>query len=202
MDQAPIGACILYALSCNVSDGDLVNQYDILVRKGSPSTAGTQEDEEPSDDGEEDEDTAASGGSLVKLKPWNQRKRKTMGYGSAAEMALRRPVTTESLFPELGRPAQTTRVVPLIDRVHRLMHLWHEGDVVRVDDYLEASGLRHEGVFPALLQALIELAPAGSEERSVLESISNHAAARGMRADRRQETMRVETAFSERETGD
>ncbi len=38
-------------------------------------------------------------GSKVKLKPWQQRKRKTMGYEAAG-----------------GRP------VPLIDQVHRLMH--------------------------------------------------------------------------------
>jgi len=113
-----------------------------------------------------------------------------MGYGSAAEMALRRSApTTESLFPELDKPAQPTRMVPLIDRVHRLMHLWKEGDVVKVDEYLETSGMRHEGVFPHLLQALIELASAGSEERSILESISNHAAGRGMRADRAQQEL-------------
>lgn len=33
--------------------------------------------------------------------------------------------------------------------------------------------------FPPLAQALIELSPAGSEERSLLESISNHVNARG-----------------------
>ena len=36
---------------------------------------------------------------------------------------------------------------------------------------------RHR-LFVRLLQALIELVPAGSEERSVLESVSNHIAAR------------------------
>lgn len=48
-----------------------------------------------------------------------------------------------------------------------------------VDDYLEARGLRRNALFGQLLQTLIELAPAGSEERSLLESISNHLAARG-----------------------
>ena len=31
LDDAPIGACILYALSCNLSDSDLADRFDILV---------------------------------------------------------------------------------------------------------------------------------------------------------------------------
>ena len=58
-----------------------------------------------------------------------------------------------------GRPA------PLIDQVHRLMHLWKAGDVVKVDDYLDARGLRKNALFLQLLQALIELAGEGTEER-------------------------------------
>ena len=41
-----------------------------------------------------------------------------------------------------------------------------------------ASGLARHALFARLLQALIELAPAGSEERALLESLSNHIAAR------------------------
>jgi hypothetical protein len=66
------------------------------------------------------------------------------------------------------------RELPLIDQVHRLMHLWRAGDVTKVDAYLDARGLRRSPLFHQLLQALIELAPANSEERSLLESISNH----------------------------
>jgi len=191
MNDAPVGACILYAVSCNLSDSALADQYDILARTGGSSSAAEDEEDESDEDGGETAEVAEEGsGSQVRLRAWNQRKRKSMGYGSAAEMALRRSApTTESLFPELDKPAQPTRMVPLIDRVHRLMHLWKEGDVVKVDEYLETSGMRHEGVFPHLLQALIELASAGSEERSILESISNHAAGRGMRADRAQQEL-------------
>ena len=32
LEDAPVGACILYALSCNLSDSALVNQYDLLVQ--------------------------------------------------------------------------------------------------------------------------------------------------------------------------
>jgi putative DNA methylase len=32
MDDAPIGACILYAISCGLSDHDLADRYEILRR--------------------------------------------------------------------------------------------------------------------------------------------------------------------------
>ena len=108
------------------------------------------EEEETTEDTEPEEGT----GSKVKLKPWQQRKRKTMGYEAAG-----------------GRP------VPLIDQVHRLMHLWKAGDVVKVDEYLDEKGLRRNALHQ-LLQALIEMAAVSSDERSLLESISNHIAAR------------------------
>ncbi|HVA92189.1 MAG TPA: hypothetical protein VNL71_20375, partial [Chloroflexota bacterium] len=72
-----------------------------------------------------------------------------------------------------GRPA------PLIDQAHALMHLWKAGDVTRVDGYLSGNSLRQNALFAPLLQALIELSPAGSEERATMESISNHLAGRG-----------------------
>ena len=40
-------------------------------------------------------------------------------------------------------------------------------------------GLPRSALFNQILQALIELAGEGSEERSLLESVSNHAAGRG-----------------------
>ena len=63
-----------------------------------------------------------SSGSTVKLKPWNQRKGRLMGH-----------------------EAPGGRAVPLIDRIHRLMHQWRGGDVHKVDEYLDENGLRrHE----------------------------------------------------------
>ena len=42
LGDAPIGACILYALSCNLSDADLADRYDILARGSKTrSTTGT-----------------------------------------------------------------------------------------------------------------------------------------------------------------
>ena len=59
------------------------------------------------------------------------------------------------------------------------MHLWRAGDQVKVDDYLDTRGLQRNALFNQILQALIELADAGSDERSILEALSNHVAARG-----------------------
>ncbi len=65
--------------------------------------------------------------------------------------------------------------MPLMDRAHRLMHLWKAGDQTKVDDYLEGRGLKRNAPFAHLVQALIELA----EERATLESLSNHIDTRG-----------------------
>ena len=65
------------------------------------------------------------------------------------------------------------------------MHLWRAGDVLKVDEYLDMHALGYNTLFGQLLQALIELAPAQSEERALLESISNHVAERsGVLANR------------------
>jgi len=48
-----------------------------------------------------------------------------------------------------------------------------------VDEYLDENGLRRQELFKRLLQSLIELSPHGSEERSLLESLSNHIQTKG-----------------------
>ena len=158
MEDAPVGACILYAVSCGLSDSALVDQYDILVRTGGQAEAEDDDAEVSSEDADAEPEEGT--GSKVKLKSWSQRTRKSLGY-----------------------EAPGGRHVPLIDQIHRLMHLWKAGDVIKVDEYLEAKALRRNALFYQLLQALIELAPAGSEERSLLESISNHVVARGVAAE-------------------
>jgi len=62
------------------------------------------------------------------------------------------------------------------------MHLWKAGDVVKVDEYLNSKSLRTNALFPPVLQAVIEMAEAGSEERAILESLSNHVQGRSARA--------------------
>ena len=208
MDDAPAGACILYAVSCNLSEGDLADKYDLLVRSGGLFAREAQAGVDKDDDGEADagdlparwaqagadaEGEAEEGsGSTFKLKAWKRRKRPGMGgdaltrRGGDAETRGRGDAGSESLAvsPSLRVPASSSpagpKMMPLIDQVHRLMHLWKAGDVTKVDLYLEDRGLRRSELFKQLLQALIELSPEASEERSVLESISNHVQARGI----------------------
>lgn len=154
MDEAPAGACILYAISCGISDRELAGTWDLI---GFTKGKGKDDEEEEADaDAESDAETEEDSGSKVKLKTWAQRKGKSMGYEAPG-----------------GKP------VPLIDRVHCLMHLWKAGDLSKVDGYLDSNGLRRHELFKRLLQSMIELSPHGSEERSLMESISNHVGARG-----------------------
>lgn len=155
LNEAPAGACILYAVSCNISDAALTGQLDLLARSGKQAAA--DEDEETGEEEAESEDAGESesgSGSTFKLKSWQQRKGKNLGYDAG------------------------TRPAPLIDQVHRLMQLWKAGDVTAVDEYLDARALTRNLLFHQLLQALIELAPEGGDERALLESISNHVAAK------------------------
>ena len=148
LDEAPIGACILYAISCNVSDRDLTDRYDILSRSGG-TTAG--EENEADEEADEAADAKAGSGNTVRLKPWHRRRGKALGERT----------------PDGGQP-------PLIDQAHRLMQLWRAGDQTKVGKYLDKHGLRRHTLFIQLLQGLIELAPADSEERSTLEVLSNY----------------------------
>lgn len=163
VDEAPVGACILYATACGLSDADLDKTWDILVHAGGDAT-GSAEDEADSDESESEESDAepseegGSGGNKVKLKAWNQRRGKSMGYEA----------------PQ-GKP------VPLIDRIHRVMHLWKDGDVHKVDEYLDQHALRRNELFRRVVQSLIELS--SNSERALLESISNHVGAKGARRD-------------------
>ncbi len=155
MESAPIGPCILYAVSCGLSDSALTTRYDLLARTGGQTAVEESGEDEAGEDGDDEVEEGTS--STVKLKPWYQRKSPSLGYNAT------------------GAPPP-----PLIDQVHRLMHLWRAGDVTKVDEYLDVRGLGHNTLFLQLLQALIELAPVGGEERSLLESISNHVASRGV----------------------
>ena len=152
LDDAPVGGCILYAMSCNLSDSALVNQHDMLAQSRNGSAA----DEPDGDPSEDADDGDRGGGAKVKLKAWNQRRGRNLGLDGAG-----------------GRP------VPLIDQVHKLMQLWRAGDQVRVNEYLDSRGLQRNALFHQIIQALIELSAEGSDERAILEALSNHAVAHG-----------------------
>jgi len=153
--EAPVGACILYAQSCNLRDRDLADRYD-LVAFASGSAEAVEEEELEDEEADEEREERGSG-SKVRLKRWDQRRGKSLGLDAE------------------GRPA------PLIDQVHRIMRLWREGDVQKVDAYIEDRGLRGNALFPRLLQALVELARKDNQpdERALLETIMNHVTARG-----------------------
>jgi len=169
MDDAPAGACILYAISCNLSDSKLADHYEILARTGGQAQA--EEDEEETEAASEEPQEVTEGtGSTFRLLAWNQRTGRNLGEGTA------------------GRPA------PLIDQIHRLMQLWKAGDQVRVDEYLDASGLRSNQLFHHVLQALIELSGAGGPERSILESLSNHVGGMGAKP----ETPQLKLGYAEK----
>jgi hypothetical protein len=154
--EAPVGACILYAQSCNLRDRDLADRHDLVAFTSGKAAEEEEPEDEDAQEAEGEEEERGSG-SKVRLKRWEQRRGKSLGLGAE------------------GRPA------PLIDQVHRIMRLWREGDVRKVDDYMEERGLRRNPLFPRLLQALVELARKDnqSEERALLETIMNHVTARG-----------------------
>ena len=154
---APAGACILYALSCSLSDSELAGRLDMLARGGRRAGA---------DNEDEDQDGASASGSEARLKQWNRRGAR-----------------------DLGLPTQDGKPPPLIDCVHKLMQLWKTGEQGRVEAYLEDRGLARNELFTRLVQALIELAENGSEERATLESIQNHIAARSGAPAPRQQSM-------------
>jgi len=179
MDDAPAGACILYAVSCNLSETELADRYDILNRTGGVDADDDGEPDEGDADAEADEEASAGTGSTFKLKSWKQRTRPGMGIDAAADTARRRNAREEAQprlieGTEPAAPIVMPKSVPLIDQVHRLMHLWQAGDLAKVSQYIEDRGLRRNTLFHKLLQALVELSPEASDERRVLEVIMNH----------------------------
>ena len=157
--KAPAGACILYSVSCGLSDADLERTWNLIKVKGSTSQPEEELDDAGETESEDDEDSDVKGGEFV-LRTWKERNERRMGY-----------------------EAPGGREVPMIDRVHRLMHLWREGEVRKVDDYLDENALRGHELFSRVIQSLIELSDRGSEERSLLESLSSHLRARAPMGD-------------------
>jgi adenine-specific DNA methylase len=157
-EPVPVGASILYAISCNLRDSALVEEYDLLDRVGGATKksrksrdAGDALDDGSLNDEQQvvaDESTGKK--NVVLLKAWDRRMRQSLGEDT------------------LGRRA------PLIDQIHRLMRLWKSGDVSKVNEYIAARGLSSDQRAREVIQAIIELSERGTQERSILEAISNH----------------------------
>ena len=112
-----------------------------------------------SDDESEDEtEVETSSAGKLRLLNWKERK-----------------------HPSLGIEGRAGREVPLIDRIHKLMQLYSDGDQRKVDEFLDAYALRRNEQFLYIIQALVELSE--GEERTLLESISNHIQNRGIQLE-------------------
>ena len=86
-------------------------------------------------------------GSDVRLAKWDERKR-----------------------DDLGEP-HPSGGLPLIDALHRMMRLWAAGNVDDLNTYAAARGLRQNDLFWEIAQAVLEMAPAKSRERTLLEAV-------------------------------
>lgn len=153
LKEAPAGPCILYAVSCGLSERELADQYELLARSGGAAEAEDEETSGDDEDGDAEEASSSGGGGKYKLKDWRARKHRSLGMETASG-----------------------RAIPLIDQVHKLMQLWVAGDVVKVNDYLDSRALRRSQVFAQLIQALIEKSRAegSAEECSILERLQNY----------------------------
>jgi len=162
--DTPVGTVILYAVSVGLSDRELSDTWDLIVKSRDDAPAGEDPEDETSDDSSDDGDQGAGTGSTVKLRSWAERKGQSIGY-----------------------EAPGGRGVPLIDRIHRLMHLYKAGDTTKVDEYLDEHGLRRQDLFKRVIQSLIELSRkegrgnrgGEGDETTLLEAISNHIGTKG-----------------------
>jgi len=68
-------------LSCNLSDSELADRFDILARTGGTLFDGLDDTEDDEDaDGTDDEGASGGRGNKVKLKPWSQARARRLGW--------------------------------------------------------------------------------------------------------------------------
>ncbi|MEM6782207.1 MAG: DUF1156 domain-containing protein [Bacteroidota bacterium] len=144
--DVPVGASILYAVSCGLSDTELADRYDLL-RSGKGRSLQDELDDDDDDAGND------SSSATVRLKTWKQRTRKT-----------------------LGQDVPGDRPVPLIDKVHRLVRLYNASDLAAVDEYIRQHGLADLPLCERLVTALAQIAgdQGQSQEKNLLDAIASH----------------------------
>ena len=87
--------------------------------------------------------------------------------------ALRLLGHTNRNSDRVGRP-HPSGGLPVIDMLHRTINLWIAGDKTEINTYLTEHGLRENALFKSVVQALIEINPQSSDERSLLEAIISY----------------------------
>jgi len=90
---------------------------------------------------------AKASGSNIRLAKWDERTR-----------------------DDLGEP-HPSGGLPMVDVLHRLIHLWAAGNLDALDTYAAEKGLRHNDLFWAVAQAVLEMAAPKSRERTLLEAV-------------------------------
>ena len=80
---------------------------------------------------------------------------------------------TERISDRIGY-AHTSGRIPMIDMIHRSEKLWITGETAQLNAYFHEHGLQENPLFKAVVQALIETSPQGSDERSLLEALIKH----------------------------
>ena len=140
---------------------------DILARTGGKSLSGSEEQDSL------DEEVGGGTGSKLRIKPWNQRKRQSMGYDPAVDSAKAKAQAAQiPIFPnEVNEKTVQRHEIPLIDQIHRLMHLWAAGNLDTLNAYAAEKGLRQDDLFWAVAQAVLEMAEPQSRERTLLEAV-------------------------------
>jgi hypothetical protein len=158
LTPAPAGACILYANACGKNETELKVVWNIVEQGGK---SGVGKKGRPRKDVEEGEPTnntndtngeaEESSGSEYRLLDWSER------------------VESDHLGESRGGLAS-----PLVDKLHRLMALFHRNRADEVQSLYESWGLASERAFPPLLQAIRELAlQDGNEtERRLVEALA------------------------------
>ena len=145
LEPTPAGPCIMYAQACGKTETELKVVWNVIEQGGQSKKGRPRKDSDESEEGEQ------SSGNEFRLRGWKER------------------VTDEKLGePHNGQPA------PLIDRLHRLVFLFHRNQAAEVQTQYEAWGLASERAFPALLQATRELAMRDRQdtERRLIEAIA------------------------------
>jgi hypothetical protein len=95
------------------------------------------------------------GGSDVRLAKWDERLRDDPSSSSGQRLGHPRP--------DGG--------LPLVDMLHRLLWLWASGDTGKLRAYAEDRGIAQNDLLWAIAQAVLEMTPAKSRERTLLEAV-------------------------------